>query len=334
MSETTVDGRTDDARAPFAARRPGRRVVVGVDGSPGSRRALEHALAEAVRRDADLEVVTAYPVQVYWMGSYAVATPDLDQWQRDTEERIRRSVQSALAGSGLELPEYRTHVVAEAGPPAAVLLQRAEDADLLVVGSRGRGGVRSALLGSVSLHCVGGGTECPVVVVHGTDGDRDASGGARVVVGVDGSEASRAALAEAAAQAARLGARLDLVAAYRSADYWTEAADALAPTVEEIRSAVEGQAQQMVTDLRAALADPGQGSMPETTVTVVEGAPADVLVQHARDADLLVVGSSGHGAVRKLLLGSVALHAVMHATCPVEVVHPQVGTRKRAPVPV
>ena len=58
-------------------------------------------------------------------------------------------------------------------------------------------------------------------------------------------------------------------------------------------------------------------------VEVLRGAPSDVLLARAREAALLVVGSRGHGTVRPALLGSVALHCVMHATCPVLVVHPE-----------
>jgi nucleotide-binding universal stress UspA family protein len=137
-------------------------------------------------------------------------------------------------------------------------------------------------------------------------------GTGRIVVGVDGSPSSRAALRWAARQAALTGARLHAVIAWTvpvtygpmpvpdwGAD-WEESARA---TLEEV--------------VRTELGDRAG----EATVEVSEGGAALVLLDAAKDADLVVVGSRGHGGFAGLLLGSVAQHVTTHARCPVLVVH-------------
>ncbi|MEU9247474.1 universal stress protein [Streptomyces sp. NPDC048385] len=132
-----------------------------------------------------------------------------------------------------------------------------------------------------------------------------------IVVGVDGSEASRAALRWAARQAELTGAQLRPVQAWRppatygmpvdfsDADFGKQARENLRATVEETL----GEQPGVSVDLQ-----------------VIEGHPAAVLTEAATCADLLVVGSHGHGAFAGMLLGSVSHHCVHHATCPVLVV--------------
>jgi nucleotide-binding universal stress UspA family protein len=145
------------------------------------------------------------------------------------------------------------------------------------------------------------------------------SGGdpAVIVVGVDGSPASRAALRWAAAQADRTGAALQAVAVweYQTLHGWGVDApgdDAAAATGEALARAV-----------RTVLgADPPI----EVRETVAVGHPARVLVNLACDADLLVVGSRSHGAVSDALLGSVSAYCTHHAHCPIVVVRPEAPT--------
>jgi nucleotide-binding universal stress UspA family protein len=299
------------------------RVVVGIDGSPGSRAALVEAFLAAARRGADLEVVATYAVELYWFGGVPLDVPDVEAVRDDTQRRARAQVEevqdevSAVPG----IPDVGVELFVAQGPAAPVLVERARDADLLVVGSRGRGGGRSVVLGSVALHCATQ-AACPVLVVH--TGVGGASDEPKVVVGVDGSDASRAALAAAIEEAASRGVTLDVLVSFEITDYWTDLSTVIVPTVEQISAELHrrtGDLVQGVLDSR-----PAGSPRPHVRVIVAQGPAGEVLVRHGRDADLLVVGSRGRGAFRGLLLGSIALNCVMHAPCPVLVVHPRAGS--------
>lgn len=138
-------------------------VVVGVDGSEPSRAALRYAVSEANRRAGSVRVVTAYQHPEYWSAIYGAPIP-LDD--AEVEHNIRantvRLVDEVLAGDPVPPNVDVAMVAGSAGP---VLVDAARDADLLVVGHRGRGSVASALLGSVGLYCVLN-AECPVTVVR------------------------------------------------------------------------------------------------------------------------------------------------------------------------
>ncbi len=139
--------------------------------------------------------------------------------------------------------------------------------------------------------------------------------GGRIVVGVDGSASSRAALAWAVRQAALTGATVDAVHAWQvpvSYGYGYGYAMILpVPDLEKIAGQVIDKAVAEVADLA-----PGV----EIRTVIVEGNPARALLDAAKDADLLVVGSRGHGGFTEALLGSVSQHCVHHADCPVVVI--------------
>lgn len=303
------------------------RVVVGVDGSPGSRAALVHALVAAARRGADVDVVSTYGIELSYLGGVPLDVPDTAAVSADLRTRMSAMVTEVLdelaSSSASGIGDLGVTLLVSGGSAAHALLERSEGAALLVVGSRGRGAMRSALLGSVALHCATH-APCPVVVVHPTAADSPPSG--RIVVGVDGSESSRTALAAALEEAARTGAEVEAVATYVVTDYWVDLAGIVIPTTDEIRSDLAQRTQRLVDDVLAQRPDREAAPGPTVRTTAVEGPAGDVLIHHARSADLLVVGSRGRGAFRGLLLGSVALHCAMRAACPVMVVHPM---RKR-----
>lgn len=138
------------------------KIVVGVDGSSGSREALRWAITEATLRNDPLEVVIVwqYPITASLPTFGAMNTPD------DFETEARTTLLSILADEGItaESPVPVSTLVAE-GNPARALLDAADAAELLVVGSRGHGGFAGVLVGSISQQCVHH-AKCPVVVVH------------------------------------------------------------------------------------------------------------------------------------------------------------------------
>jgi nucleotide-binding universal stress UspA family protein len=143
------------------------RIVVGVDDSPGARAALMWAYDEAALRHAPLEVVHAWslPLAEGWNSEW----PADEAWfQGEARKLLDRLIAERMPdGSGLEI----SRVPLECEGPAFGLLERSKSAALLVVGSRGRGGFKGLLLGSVSTQCVHH-AECPVVVVKTNDPPR------------------------------------------------------------------------------------------------------------------------------------------------------------------
>ncbi|MEU8618595.1 universal stress protein [Streptomyces sp. NPDC048623] len=141
-----------------------RRIVVGVDGSPASHEALRWAARHARLIGATVQAVAAYdlPGAVGWSAPAMEASFDAHEAGLALSEELREELNST---AGVPLDE---HVVR--GNPAQVLIEAAEGAELLVVGSRGRGGFSSLLLGSVSQQCAVH-ASCPVVIVRkGTSG--------------------------------------------------------------------------------------------------------------------------------------------------------------------
>ena len=302
------------------------RLVVGVDGSSGSREALGWALTAAARKGAVLEVASAFPVDFYWMDPYLLDRGRIDALRSDTESRTRELVEEVRREPAVAavpaVEAVPVEVVVAAGAPAEHLVRLAEGADLLVVGSRGRGAMRSTLLGSVALHCSAH-APCAVVVVHPTT----TSGPSRVVVGVDGSSASRAALVQAVQAAGELGADLEVVAAYHLPNYWSDLYVVLTESLAEVQEAARRRAETTVAEV---LGD--QPPVPISVVTV-QGAAGEALVRQAAGAGLLVVGSRSRSELPGMVLGSVALHCVVHGPCPVLVVHPPREADERSSAP-
>jgi nucleotide-binding universal stress UspA family protein len=140
------------------------RIVVGVDGSPASRAALRWAVRQAELTGATVHAVTAwqYPVATGGYGWAPVAVLDDTSLQEASEKVLADEVGEVVGGRS----DLRVRPESIEGNPAQVLLEASAGADLLVVGSRGHGGFASALLGSVSQHCVHH-AKCPVVVIRG-----------------------------------------------------------------------------------------------------------------------------------------------------------------------
>ncbi|MGY1633495.1 universal stress protein [Geodermatophilus sp. SYSU D01186] len=318
---------TSEATTGPASDRPGGpadgRIVVGVDGSPGARAAVVWAVRAAARSGARLDVVSAFPVASYWTDPLLVGPDRLEVLRSHAETRTRAFVAEAIgdpvaaAEPGVSAVPVDFTIVA--GAPAEQLVERAPGARLLVVGSRGRGAVRSALLGSVALHCTTH-APCPVVVVHSAPGPVQP----RVVVGIDDSPVSRAALARAVEEAAGLGAAVEAVAVCQPVLYWSDAAIVRPPPEDEQLEEARLRAEAIVRDVL------GTVSGPRVQVVADTGAPGDVLVQRSAGASLLVVGSRSRSRLAGIVLGSVALHCAVRARCPVLVVRPEPA---RAAVP-
>jgi nucleotide-binding universal stress UspA family protein len=287
-----------------------RRIVVGVDGSEASLRALDWAAREAISWTAGLDVVHTWtePYSNFAEGAYV----DPAHFESDG----RRILDGAVAWLGRHdaVPaDVRPRLVAD--DAAAGLVRAARDARLLVVGSRGHGGFAGLLLGSVSRWCVDHAT-CPVAVIP-PKASRESQ--RRIVVGVDGSEPSYEALRWAFAEAARHDARLDVVNAYDE----HRSISPFGPIGITHHADLEAASRALLEKMTAG----APGRVGVELLPCPTGA-ARALLETADGAALLVVGSRGRGTAREVLLGSVSHQCVHHTPCPIVVVRPP-----RAPEP-
>ena len=290
--------------------RVGPAVVAGVDGSEPSLQAVRWAAREAGRRRAPLRLVAA----VGWVTApHQYGDPRTGP---DLREVLLRQARADLADAAKAAadaapgPEPEREVLD--GFPVPRLADESRAAQLVAIGDRGRGGVAGLLVGSVAAGLAAH-AGCPVVIVRGRS---DATGGP-VVVGVDGSPVSEAALAFAFDAAALRRAPLLAVHAWR--ELFID--PVTLPSLDW--DAVEQEEQAELAERLAGW----QEKYPDVDVQrlVVRDQPAQVLVEQSAHAQLVVVGSHGRGGVTGLVLGSVD-HAVLHrADCPVAIVRPNVG---------
>ncbi|ADH66552.1 universal stress protein [Nocardiopsis dassonvillei] len=300
-------------------------IVVGVDGSPGSRAALDWAARAAADRGLELLVLHALSMPVIsaplGFTGRVPPTPELADW---AERLLREAVDHvARTRPGLEL---RTEV--SKLDPARALLTASRSAEMAVVGSRGLGGTASVFLGSVSVR-VSAHATCPVAVVPGPD---EAVGGGdprvrgergRVVVGLDGSAGGRAALRFALDEAARTGAELVAVHAWEIPN--PVDVTALDPAAHAaVREYLVSRADEHVRALVEEARTERTGDVP-VRVEVVQDQAAHALLTRGDDADLIVVGSRGRGGFAGLLLGSVSQTVLHHARVPVVVARSRSG---------
>ncbi|SDZ29661.1 Nucleotide-binding universal stress protein, UspA family [Micromonospora pattaloongensis] len=288
-----------------------RGTVVGVDGSGESLDAVRWAARRARAVGDPLRLVYGYspPMPVPTMPVLAV-TPDVvpEEYIRAADDLLATAADAARgAADGVEVSTE-----AVLGGPARVLVEASGRAALVVIGSRGRGGFAGLLLGSVGVQ-VSGHARCPTAVVRGEEHP-----GGVVVVGVDGSEPSHAALRFGFAEAAwRRVPVLAVHAWQRPTPLSLPEATAAGFSEDFDPASVERRARATATDALAPL----RAQFPEVEVReqVIEASPPGRLVEASRDAALVVVGSRGRGGFAGLLLGSTSQGVLQHAECPVVV---------------
>jgi nucleotide-binding universal stress UspA family protein len=275
-------------------------IIVGVDGSPSSRAALRWAAAIAGTHGARLGVLSAWQYSASIplpLASVAPAAPE--EMDRAVEEQTRKVLTEELGATADAVA-----IEVGRGPAATALLARAarDDISMLVLGARGLGGFSGMMLGSVTQQCVEH-AKHPVVVIRGEDPDVETAPPSRVVVGHDGSDGAVRALEWC----------LDNVC-----DAGTEVVVVHAPNVGAERPVLE-QAERVVND---EWCEPLRQRGASYSVRIDAGDPRDALMRSADDeqAGLIVVGTRGIGALRALVVGSVAAYLVRQATRPIAIV--------------
>ncbi|WP_336854418.1 universal stress protein [Sinomonas albida] len=302
-------------------------IVVGVDGSDHGRCALIWAAREAQRRRSPLHVVTAYSVPIFAAsgldGGYS--TIDDTVIQDGAKAVLREALDSIEGFDDLDITSS-----VESGDAAGVLLQFSETAELLVFGTRGRGGFVGRLLGSVS-SALPAHARCATVTVplrfaerlgeqvedkhvRAEEGREPRKEVERIVaVGVDGSEQARVAVLVAAEEAMLLGVPLRVICAvpqFSGSLAWVPAP----VDREQLFRDIQTQLKAGTAWLQSHFPDL------EVQTSLVDGAPVDVLVDVSRAVELLVVGTRGHGGFAGMLLGSTTDGVLHHAKGPIMVV--------------
>lgn len=298
-------------------------VVVGVDGSQVSERALLWAAEQARRAGVQLRVVLVrpHPIPITTMATEPV-WPWPVEHQRNEEDvaQTKAMLTGIVEATVPDEVEIDIEIDVVDGPTGSRLIDVATDvgASAIVVGRRGIGGFKRLLLGSVSEE-VATYAHCPVIV---TAREPIADVEPVVVVGVDGSERGDLALQWAAEQARITSSRLHVVHTWERPFI---APDSIAGTLRSIgpdADELEELERQVLVEVIARSAD--VLTAVEVTSELRDGHPSEELTTAAREhgAQLLVVGTRGLGGFSSMLLGSVAHQCLSHAICPVAVIRP------------
>lgn len=288
------------------------RIVAAYDGSDYSERALDWAIQEAVAQGAPLKIVvsTGRPVGV----DQSLYGPFLDAVQSESEKLARAAVAKAKEAG------VQVQGIIERGDAAGVIVYEAKDSSLVVMGKRGRHGVRGRV-GSVSA-ATASHSPAPVVILperwHPEERESrsaEESFAGAVVVGVDKLGAKNKAVQVAAEYAQNHGLTLAVVSVVPTTSY-------LPMNSAELERAVQDQLMAPAKQLTETVADELREMHPDLSIVtrVLQGRPADALVDASRTADLVVLGSRGYGGFRGLLMGSVSQAVLADTESPLMIV--------------
>jgi nucleotide-binding universal stress UspA family protein len=289
----------------------GGRILLATDGSPEAERALGMAATLSEKLDAELHLVSVEPMPdpLSWPEA-RMMSPELRGDVRErAEEAARKLLEGQIEARNLKVSE----VHAVAGRPDTEIVRVAEEvgAGLVVLGSRGLGPVRRAVMGSVSLSVVHH-SHGSVLVVRGEGGDLTGP----ILLAVDGSEQARVAAEAAVEISSSTGSGLHVAFVMPAADHLYGHHLYSRDLKESVREQAEDDVKTFL-DAQVGWLEQHGGKVEDTHMAV--GRPDAEIVKLAEElgAGLTVVGSRGLGGVRRALVGSVSNSVVRHAHGPV-----------------
>ena len=300
------------------------RILLATDGSEQSNEAVKEVATRPFLPNTTVRIVSAYErtplmTRLEPMGVMEETYAQADHYALKAAEDAAERAATILREKN---PTLTLTMSVIDGSPKSVILDEAEafGADLIVVGSHGYGMVEGFLLGSVS-HAVALHATCSVEIVRGAK-----SGEKRwkILLAIDGSETSQAAVDEIARQPFPDGSELHVISVaevpYLPLTYPGDGIDM--NVYAEIEKSYLQRANTAVDNAAAKLRVGSESSKLNITTDVPSGSPKEVILEEAEafGADLIVVGSHGYGMVERFLLGSVSQAVALHAKCSVEIV--------------
>ena len=290
-------------------------IVVAVDGSEASSVAVKWAANAALKRKQPLKLVSAYTMPQFMYADGMVPPQELyDELENEANEKIENA-RKIITDFSSEVEV--SHEIHESSP-IDMLLDYSETAEMIVMGSRGLGGLSGLVMGSVSAAVVSH-AACPVVVVRKDNDVTEANKYGPVVVGVDGSEVSRQALQVAFREADARGAVLRAIHGWNEAQVHTTYVG-LVDSQNEMERTLKDR-QDMLQEELADLVKQYQEVRVEEVVE--RDRPINALRDAAVDAQLVITGSHGRGGFKGMLLGSTSRALLQYAPCPMMVVRPR-----------
>lgn len=289
-------------------------LVVGFDGSPNSQLALDWAAATAAAYGTPITLLSANPDAEGEVVDLPIgSTQAIDILGVERAEELKDAAGRIID----QYPDLDVRSISQPHSPVQGLLDISRDADMVVLGSRGLEGFRGLIIGSTTMN-VTPNAHCPVVVVYQPDeltaaAKESARHPNEVVVGYDGSASADAALEFALRHGAATGVGVAVVMV-------TKGRKGGGPA-EPITNDTEGLSDQIKEQLGQATTIAARHSDVAVTMLHGTGRPGGVLIEEASGSLLGVVGARGRGGFKGLAMGSVSLQMLMHAECPIAVVH-------------
>lgn len=298
------------------------RILLALDGSPSSDAACQLVGLLTWPSGSIVEVVAVAEPAAELLAPLVVSAPTIGSYDEQTSDELEHMLDAAVAG--LERPELAVERTLLHGRPATLIVERAAEfrAELVVIGSRGRGPLTSMLLGSVSAEVVDH-APCPVLVVRHPVAES-------VLVAVDGSPSAQSAITYLTANRILANRSVEVLTVAAGSDRGDSStlgvfSDVAFDVFDEERRTERRHAEDIAAAAARRLSDEGY----RARWSISTGHAAHEIIEAARcfGSGLIVVGSRGHTGLTRILLGSVARNVLLHTHASVLIVREPVRIR-------